>query len=256
MKLQLITRRVTHQQAGQWIRQALSLLRHNPVLIGITCLMYLLILLVTMLPAGPLISVLLMPIVTAGFYQCVVDALQKKTPVASTLFSVFQQPQARQALLTLGAVRVACVLPLMLLPQAVTINAELQQFNYDPLALLLVVAYFSFYTMLFAYAEAIIYFLGERNIMQALRASLDSCWKNVLPLTVYGALLFGGTLLAMLVISLVSTVLMPLGMLLFLLCFVVLAPTAFISFFLSFRDCFVLTPAKTEQDKAQDTFEV
>lgn len=256
MKLQLMTRRVTNQHAGQWLRHAAELLRLNPVLIGITCLMYLLIVLITMLPGGPLFSVLLMPIVTAGYYQCVVNALQKKVPTARTLFEVFQQPAARNALLTLGAVRVVFVIPLLLLPPAVSINPELQQFNYDPMALLLVIAYFSLYTMLFAYAEAIIYFLGERNIMQALRASLDSCWKNVVPLTVYGALLFAGMLAAMLVISMISAVLMPLGMLLFLLFLVVLAPIALISFFLSFRDCFVLTPASPEQEKTQDTFEV
>ena len=42
--------------------------------------------------------------------------------------------------------------------------------------------------MLFAYAVPIIYFLRENRLFPVIQASVNACWRNVLPLTVFGVL--------------------------------------------------------------------
>lgn len=255
MKLQLMTRRVSAAQSTQWIKQSAMLVRQYPVFIGITGLMYGIFFLVSSLGALSLLVPVLWPVLMAGYYQTVVDGLSAKQPNLATLITVFSQPRARNALLLLGAVRLLLMVPVVLLPTPVQLTEQMQIAAVDQTALLMWVAYFTVYTMLFAYSEPIVYFLGEGRIWPVLKASLDACWKNVLPLSFYAAQIIALMLAASFLLGIVSALSAAFGMLMALILMTVFAPVMLISFFLSFRDCFVLTPA-TAAAESSGTFEV
>lgn len=260
MNLQLITRRVPTRLAVRWITDTFALLRKYPSLIGLSLLMYLVMLIGSMLPVANIIVPIVWPVVISGFYQCVVLALQNKTPQVETLFSVFREPQARKNLMLLGCLRLLLLVPLAFLNLPVidpnNFNS-VQNIHMDLDTLLLLLGYVALYTMLFAYAEPIVYFLGERRLGAVLRASLLASTKNMWPLTVYSLLLFAGLFTAAQVLILLSQLVPLLAAVGILALFVLMIPVVLISFFLSFRDCFVLTPAQSAQESApSDTFEV
>lgn len=260
MNLQIITRRVTTRLAVRWVTDTFALLRKYPSLIGLSLLMYLVMLIGSSLPVANVLVPIVWPVMIAGFYQCVVDALQGKKPQVERLFGVFSQPLPRKHLLLLGCVRLLFLVPLAFLNLPVidpnNINS-VQNIHMELDTLLLLLGYFGLYTMLFAYAEPIVYFLGERRLGAVLRASLSASTKNMWPLTVYSLLLFAGLYMVMQVLILLSQLVPILAAAGILVLCVLMIPVVLISFFLSFRDCFVLTPAEPAADAAaSDTFEV
>jgi uncharacterized membrane protein len=82
--------------------------------------------------------------------------------------------------------------------------------------------------MMFAYAVAIAYFLREQRLFPILQASLLACWRNVQPLSLYGLIAIG---------------LLMTGIPTLFLTWLLVLPLLSISFFLSFREFFALTPA-------------
>lgn len=260
MNLQLITRRVPTRLAVRWIMDTLVLLRKYPSLIGLSLLMYLVMLIGSSLPVANILAPIVWPVMIAGFYQCVVDALQGKKPQVETLFGVFSQPLPRKHLLLLGCVRFLLLVPLAFLNLPMidpnNINS-IQSIHIELETVLLLLGYVGLYTMLFAYAEPIVYFLGERRLGAVLRASLTASTKNMWPLTVYSLLLFAGLFAVVQLLILVSQLVPLLAAVGIVALFILIIPVVLISFFLSFRDCFVLTPAEpTESSAVSDTFEV
>lgn len=115
MNLQLITRRVPARLAVRWIMDTFSLLRKYPSLIGLALLMYLVMVIGSIIPLVNLLVPIIWPVMIAGFYQCVVAALQNKTPQVDMLFQVFGQAQARKDLLLLGVLRFFLIIPIAFL---------------------------------------------------------------------------------------------------------------------------------------------
>lgn len=255
MNLQLITRRVPARLAVRWIMDTFSLLRNYPSLIGLALLMYLVMVIGSIIPVVNLLVPIIWPVMIAGFYQCVVAALQNKTPQVDMLFQVFGQAQARKDLLLLGVLRFLLIIPIAFLNLPTIDPNNMNSVQIELQTLLFLLGYFAVYTMLFAYAEPIVYFLGERRFGAVLRASLIASTKNILPLTVYSLLLFAGLFVAAQLIIFVAQAVPLLGVLGMFMLLVVIVPVVLISFFLSFRDCFVLTPAESQSDRT-DTFEV
>jgi hypothetical protein len=257
MNLQLITRRVPTRLAVRWILDTFVLLRRCPSLIGLSLLMYLVMLIGSMLPVANFIVPVVWPVFISGFYQCVVLALQNKTPPVETLFSVFSEPQARKNLMLLGCLRLLLLVPVAFLNLPTIDPNNMNNVQIDLDTLLVLLGYFAIYTMVFAYAEPIVYFLGERRLTAVLRASFAASTKNMWPLTVYSLLLFAGLFVVVQLLVMLAHLVPILATIGVLALLILIVPVVLISFFLSFRDCFVLTPAQsTAETVPSDTFEV
>lgn len=250
-KLQLMVRRVNTAQALQWYRQSWALLRQQPLLIGLCWLMYLISFAPVLLhPALAVLANFLNVFLLAGFYQLLVNGLAQRPVQPEDLWLAFKHPVLRVVLLRLAAVSVLMAIPVQLAaePVLLAVQHSLQNAT-QPAAialseLMLAVSLHFIHTMLFAYAVPIVYFLHQQRVFPALLSSFNACWRNVSALSLYG--LFALLLLAT-------------GPVTLLLSFVLVLPLLSVSFFMSFRDIFVLTPeSPLQQDHGSqdDTFEV
>lgn len=238
LQLQLVIRRVKLNSAFLWLRDAARLVKTHPqVLISMVLFMTGLSLAAQLNPIVMIVLLLANPFLTAGFYRAIVQ-LQKQEPVRfSDLFAVFKQKQYRRIFLRLASANLLTSIPLSLLFNEILTQYE-QKVGIDPLLIFGGVAMLSLQLMLFAYAIAIAYFLNEQRLFVILNASLVACWRNVGALALYGVL---ALLLGML------------GVMTFLIGFVVILPIIQVAFFLSFSSFFALQVGPTVE---QSTLEV
>ncbi len=250
-KLQLMVRRVNAGRALDWFRQSWALLRQQPRLIGLCWMMYLISFAPVLIhPALAVLANFLNVFLLAGFYQLIANGLAQRPVEAQDLWLAFKQPVLRAVLLRLAAVSVLLAIPVQLAAEPVLTALQSGLQNADSAngvvlgELLLAVSLHFVHTMLFAYAVPIVYFLHQVRIVPALMASFSACWRNVSALGLYGIL---------------AVLLLATGPMTLLLSFVLVLPLLSVSFFMSFRDIFVLTTQNPEQDNGgpqNGTFEV
>lgn len=180
-----------------------------------------------------ILAIFLNPFITAGFYKVVVAIQRQEAASFALLFKPLQQPEYRPLFLRLAGLNFLLAIPLSLFYEFLVqqVEAETVQFS--------LVFLFVFCTaivwMMFSYAVAIVYFLAEKRLLSALMASLVACWRNLVPLIVFGILA--------LALSLATVPTFFLGMILVL-------PLLSIAFLLSFEDIFSFDP---RQDQGQDS---
>lgn len=237
MRLQLMIRRAKASQGLEWIRVSFRLLLAQPAL-GALALVLMMVPFANLIPFAGILVVLVMPFLQAGFYQAIVHAQQQQPVKLATLFAPFERKELRVAFLRLSGAKIVVLLPALLCFEPV-ISAVAEARTPEPLLVFAAVMCMALYSMLFAYSEAIIYFLGETRLLPVMLASLNACWRNVPSLLVFGML---ATLLAM-------TIPFTMG-----ISFFMIGPLLAIAFFQSFRDFFVLTPERVKPEEG--TFEV
>jgi len=237
LQLQLVIRRVSLQTGVQWIKDAWQVFKRAPsVLIGMTAFMTMVGLVAQMHPLLLIALLLANPFLSAGFYRTIVQ-LQKAQPVQfADLFAVFKQAQYRRIFVRLASANVIASIPLSLLSGHLV--TQFEQGHVELWLMLSLVAAAFLVFMLFAYAVAISYFLNEQRLQVILNASLTACWRNVGALTVYGLL---------------SVALACLGLMSFMLGFIVIIPLLQVAFFLSFSSIFALQVGPNQE---QSTLEV
>ncbi len=236
MKLQLVIRRAPAKAALDWLKQGWFLLRGQMLLLLMFWLMLAVSLLGILHPLLAVVAALLGPFLLAGFYDGIVRAQQQKPLTLAVLWQPLQESVHRAAFIRLAGLNILLSIPSqLLLAQQIPLwqNGEADLF-----ALFGLVAMASVNAMLFAYAVPVIYFLREQRLWPVLQASFMACWRNVPALTVFGIL---------------SVLLGLTGPFTMLISWILVLPWLAISFFLSFREFFVLTPAR--QDEAA-VFEV
>ncbi|WP_051685911.1 hypothetical protein [Rheinheimera texasensis] len=230
MKLQLVIRRAPAKAALEWLKQGWLLMRAQLQLLLMFWLMLSVSLLGMVHPLLAVVSTLLNPFLMAGFYDGIVRAQQQKPLTLSTLWQPLKDSQHRAAFIRLAALNILFSIPSQLLIQQ---QLPLWQAGQaDLLALFALVALAAINAMLFAYAVPVIYFLREQRLWPVLQASFMACWRNVPALTVYGVL---------------SVLLVCTGPFTMMISLILVLPWLAISFFLSFREFFVLTPARPDE---------
>lgn len=238
MKLQLVIRRATMNAALDWLRQGWQLMRSQLQLIALFWLMLLISLLGLIHPLLAVLTALLNPFLSAGFYQAIVQAQQQQRISLEMLWQPLLQAGPHRATF----IRLAGLNILLTIPNQLLLANQYPLWQQGEMALLplfAIVAMACVNAMLFAYAVPIVYFLREQRLWPVLQASFMACWRNVPALTLFG---------------IIAAVLGMTGPLTMLLSWVLILPWLAISFFLSFREFFVLTPAR--QPEEASTFEV
>lgn len=230
MKLQLVIRRAPAKAALEWLKQGWLLMRAQLQLLLMFWLMLSVSLLGMVHPLLAVVSTLLSPFLMAGFYDGIVRAQQQKPLTLATLWQPLKDSQHRAAFIRLAALNILFSIPSQLLIQQ---QLPLWQAGQaDLLVLFALVALAAINAMLFAYAVPVIYFLREQRLWPVLQASFMACWRNVPALAVFGVL--------SLLLGLTGPFTMGISWILVL-------PWLAISFFLSFREFFVLTPARPDE---------
>lgn len=230
MKLQLVIRRAPAKAALEWLKQGWLLMRAQLLLLMLFWLMLSVSLLGLVHPLLAVVSTLLSPFLMAGFYDGIVRAQQQKPLTLSTLWQPLKEGLHRAAFIRLAALNILFSIPSQLLIQQQMPLWETGQA--DLLVLFALVAMAAINAMLFAYAVPVIYFLREQRLLPVLQASFMACWRNVPALTVYGVL---------------SVLLVLTGPFTMMISLILVLPWLAISFFLSFREFFVLTPARPDE---------
>ncbi|WP_430458468.1 hypothetical protein [Rheinheimera sp.] len=230
MKLQLVIRRAPAKAGLDWLKQGWLLLRQHMLLLAMFWLMLAVSLVGLVHPLLAVVAALLGPFLLAGFYDGIVWAQQQKPLTLDLLWQPLKESSHRAAFIRLAGLNILLSIPSqLLLAQQVPLW---QTGEADLLALFALVAMASVNAMLFAYAVPVIYFLREQRLWPVLQASFMACWRNVPALTVFG---------------LVSVLLAMTGPFTMMISWILILPWLAISFFLSFREFFVLTPARPDE---------
>ena len=230
MKLQLVIRRAPAKAGLEWIKQGWLLMRSQILLLLMFWVMLSVSLLGLLHPLLAVIAALLGPFLLAGFYDGIVRVQQQQPITLAMLWQPLKEGAHRVAFIRLAGVNILFSIPSQLLLQQQIPLWEAGQ--PDLLALFALVALAAVNAMLFAYAVPVIYFLREQRLWPVLQASFMACWRNVPALTLFGVL---------------SVVLGLTGPLTMLISWILVLPWLSISFFLSFREFFVLTPARPDE---------
>ncbi|MDP5136863.1 hypothetical protein ORJ04_12985 [Rheinheimera baltica] len=230
-RVKLIVKRAPTLAAISWLKQSWVIFMQAPMTWLLMFITIGAIALVGQLhPLAAVISILLNPFLTAGVYKSVV-MLQQKQPITFTdLFKPLSESDCRAVFLRIAALNVLASIPLSSLAMTLMQQHEAQQ-SVDALMLMLFVVSFLVSWMVFAYAVAIAYFLKEYRILAIIKASFIACWRNIVPLVVFG-------LLSLLLIMLTMPTLF-IGLLL-------VVPVLNIAFFLSFNEFFALQVKATD----------
>ena len=231
-------RQVSAGQGWQWVVQGFALFRKNPLIWLVLLSIYLIIVLaLSAIPlVGPLVSMLLAPVFSAGFLIGAKALDEGEELELPHLFAGFRTNTAQ--LVTVGGVYlvgnivVAGTVMILgggsLLSMALTAPPQP-----DPamlagamggvmLALLAGLALLVPLLMAYWFAPALVVF-HNMHAMDAMKLSFTACLRNMTPFLVYGAVTFVLALLAMI----------PFG-----LGFLLLFPTIITSIYISYRDVF------------------
>jgi hypothetical protein len=247
----------------QWLREAYRLFGRQPALIGMLVMFYwLALILLNVLPlVGPLVAALAMPGFSVGVLTAC-RAVDRRLPVGPGVFLAPLRQRPRPLVL-LGAVYFAYTLAALgiasLVDGGTLLEAALHGQPLDEAAmedgrfllaaqvLLLVMA-----PILMAYWYAPMLVVWHRlPVLKALVFSFIACLRNWRAFLVYGlALIVCGGLLPGIVVGVVSALLPPLAgfvsSLITLPLLMILGPTVFASFYVSYREVFVVPESISE----------
>ncbi|MCO7189717.1 MULTISPECIES: BPSS1780 family membrane protein [unclassified Pseudoalteromonas] len=240
----------------QWLKAGWIIFKSQPVTF---VMMHLLMVVVSLVPFVfpplQLVAVLASPFLTAGFYLAVVKKQQGQVITLADILAPFSTKGRRLNLFRFGLYQMGMALllsallsvlfgPALEMLQSVDEQSEqadvfaqvLAQITFADVAIFVVVQ--SVAMMAFAYALPLVFFRGEVSIIQAMKQSLTVFYRNMAPLTVFGALV------AMLMLLCIPMSLVPL---------IVVMPIAYIGFFVSFQAIVSTSepPAPTDDASSQ-----
>jgi uncharacterized membrane protein len=241
-------RKVDAGQGWRWIADGYGLFKKNPpIWIVLFVIYFLIIMLFTIIPlVGPLIMSVLAPVFAAGFVLACRDLENGSELELRYLIAGFMHNTGQ--LVTVGVLYLIgsiIIMGLMMLGGggsilgAIAVNGMNGGESPDVaigavggMLVALLIALMLLIPLLMAYwfAPALVFFNGM-SAQDAMKASFSACVKNWLPFTVYGAIGFGLTLLAMI----------PFGLGMF-----VLIPVITASIYTGYKDIFVPAATATE----------
>ncbi len=223
-KVKLIIKRAPALAAFGWLKHSWHIFMQAPL---VWIMMFVILAATAILsqlhPVLIIVAVLLQPFLTAGVYKAIVAVQHKQQIDLSMLFAPLQEPACRAVFIRLAALNILASVPVSLLSSAL-VQQHQQQIT-DITTLMAFVGSAVLVWMIFAYAVAIAYFLKEQRLLAIIQASFTACWRNIIPLVVFGLLSMGLIMLTM------PT--MFIGLLL-------VVPLLNIAFFLSFNEFFAL----------------
>jgi uncharacterized membrane protein len=199
--MKLVVTKAKTLNAFTWIRQGWRLFTLQPgPFMAMSAILIAISLLGNLHAILGIVIIFMMPFLSAGFYQCASRAEQGETITAADVFAYFSQIQAHKVFIRLAFVSIVLSIPMTQF--AVSFAAELQlmasgEGTIDLVNASLMVALIWLNFMLLAFAIPAAWIAPETGVLTLLKQSFQACWINVMPLTVYGLIIFALIVISM-----------------------------------------------------------
>ena len=234
---------LTHPQpceagaGGRWLSQAWTLFKERPGLwVGMSLTMFLIMIVLSMIPGLNFVLSLGFGVIIAGFVISAYELDENQNLQFAHLFAGFQRHVGQ--LLLLGVLYLVAIFVLILISAAVMLifggmSGGLGALMHGDssawgagmllgvlLGCLVFLALIVPVAMAIWFAPALIA-LNGMSAIDAMKLSFKACWVNIIPFLVYGLVLIGLSLLALLTLG---------------LGYIVLLPVMYISYYTSYRE--------------------
>ena len=222
---------------GRWLSQAWTLFKERPGLwIGMSLTMFLIMIVLSMIPGLNFVLSLGFGVIIAGFVISAYELDENQNLQFAHLFAGFQRHVGQ--LLLLGVLYLVAIFVLILISAAVMLifggmSGGLGALMHGDssawgagmllgvlLGCLVFLALIVPVAMAIWFAPALIA-LNGMSAIDAMKLSFKACWVNIIPFLVYGLVLIGLSLLALLTLG---------------LGYIVLLPVIYISYYTSYRE--------------------
>lgn len=188
--MQLVVTKSNTLNAFSWIKQGWRLFTLQP---GPFMAMSALVIFISLFGQThrifEIIVVFLSPFLAAGYYLSASRAEQGEKLVATDLFALLSEMAKYKVFIRLATFSVLLSLPLAFVAEDIRVALEqglLPQFEHS----LLFVSMMAINFMLFAFAVPAAWISPETPALELVKQSFKACWINVMPLTVYGLIIF------------------------------------------------------------------
>lgn len=237
--MQLVVTKSNTLNAFSWIKQGWRLFTQQPgPFMAMSALVICISLLANLNAIFGVIVVFMMPFITAGYYQCASRAEQDETITVSDIFYYFSHLNTHRVFIRLAFVSIILSIPMTQV--AVGIQESMlagEMIDFGNAILLLMLLWVNF--MLLAFALPAAWIAPETDVITLMKQSFNACWINVMPLTVYGLLIF--------VLALISLPVILVGWLIMYSVSVLSFYQMFLSIYQPLQTADTQTPSDTEQ---------
>lgn len=222
-------------EPAQWLLMTLVLL---VIMLGLSVIPF----------VGSLAAMLLTPVFVAGMLYVAQRVDDEQYPAFESMFAGFSQKPVR--LMILGALYTATNLLIMLVLFLIVSGAIFGGAMRGDIAGVgmaigsVLVAFvlsmiFSIPVMMAMWFAPALVFFEDASPIDAVKASFNACWKNIVPFIVYGLLMFiASNIVPLIVYGLLKFIASIVAALLFMLGFLIFLPVLFGSMLASYKDIF------------------
>ncbi|MFT6529863.1 MAG: putative membrane protein [Psychrosphaera sp.] len=198
--MQLVVTKSNTLNALSWIKQGWRLFTLQPgPFMAMSAIIICVSLLANLNAILGIVVVFMMPFLSAGYYQCASRAEQGEKITPADIFYYLSHIRSHRVFIRLAFVSIVLSIPMTQV--AVGVQESLlagEMFDFASVILLLALLWLNF--MLLAFALPAAWIAPETDIMTLVKQSFKACWINVMPLTLYGLIIFVLALISMPVI--------------------------------------------------------
>jgi uncharacterized membrane protein len=198
--MQLVVTKSNTLNALSWIKQGWRLFTLQPgPFMAMSAIIICVSLLANLNAILGIVVVFMMPFLSAGYYQCASRAEQGEKITPADIFYYLSHIRSHRVFIRLAFVSIVLSIPMTQV--AVGVQESLlagEMFDFASVILLLALLWLNF--MLLAFALPAAWIAPETDVMTLVKQSFKACWINVMPLTLYGLIIFVLALISMPVI--------------------------------------------------------
>ncbi|MBU2916681.1 hypothetical protein KO505_01740 [Psychrosphaera sp. F3M07] len=198
--MQLVVTKSNTLNALSWIKQGWRLFTLQPgPFMAMSAIIICVSLLANLNAILGIVVVFMMPFLSAGYYQCASRAEQGEKITPADIFYYLSHIRSHRVFIRLAFVSIVLSIPMTQV--AVGVQESLlagEMFDFGSVILLLALLWLNF--MLLAFALPAAWIAPETDVMTLVKQSFKACWINVMPLTLYGLIIFVLALISMPVI--------------------------------------------------------
>lgn len=198
--MQLVVTKSNTLNALSWIKQGWRLFTLQPgPFMAMSAIIICVSLLANLNAILGIVVVFMMPFLSAGYYQCASRAEQGEKITPADILYYLSHIRSHRVFIRLAFVSIVLSIPMTQV--AVGVQESLlagEMFDFASVILLLALLWLNF--MLLAFALPAAWIAPETDVMTLVKQSFKACWINVMPLTLYGLIIFVLALISMPVI--------------------------------------------------------
>lgn len=187
--MQLVVVKSNTLTAFSWIKQGWRLFTLQPgPFMAMSAFVLALTLIAQMQPVLSIVFMFAAPFLSAGFYQAASRADSGEALQATDIFALFGQFGRYRVFIRLAGLSILFSIPMSLMATDVIMEME-QGVAPQMSTLLAIMSLMAINFMLFAFAVPAAWVAPETPVMTLVKQSFEACWRNAIPLSLYGVLI-------------------------------------------------------------------